>query len=147
MDRLMKAGWYLEGQIIKQDHTDYAGPRGTVRTISSTLSVTRPGLPTAYCLIPLKIMAQFLMKDGVVLINDYQDKIAKISENDTLRMIDDKIMAEYSRATTPEYWLERNDPWLKDARNRFFHFSAHYNSTGMGPRFKDGQRKRKQYDG
>ena len=145
MNRLIEAGWYLKGQITKKDY--YGDSETELVTTYSELSVSRPGLPTTYSIIPLKIMAKFLISDGVALNDKYQDKIAKIAKNGSLKNLDDKISAEYTSATTPDYWINKNDPWLKAARNQFFHFSAHYSSVGMGPRFKDGKRTRKLYDG
>lgn len=92
-------------------------------------------------------MAKLLINDGIVLNNKYKRKISKIDDIDKLKEIDKKINAEYTSATTSNYWIIKDHPWLKEARNQFFHFSAHYSSTGMGPRFHEGKRKRKIYNG
>jgi hypothetical protein len=151
MKRLMEAGWYLAGQIHKEDfYSTPAGPHGMAMkpvVTSSHLHVARPKLPTAYCIIPLKIMAEFLKSDGIELNDKYQNKIDQIDNSPELKFIHDRVMAEYTSATTADYWISRNDPWLKYARNRYLHFSAHYESIGMGPLFYNGKRTRKQYDG
>jgi len=145
MKRLIDAGWYVKGQITKKDY--YGDSETALVATYSELSVSRPGLPTAYSIIPLKIMARFLMSDGVKLNDKYQNKIDKITKTEKLSNLDDRISAEYTAAKTPDYWINKNDPWLRAARNQFFHFSAHYTSVGMGPRFKGGKRTRKIYDG
>lgn len=147
-----KTGWYLEGQIETIDYEDFDDMEYEFDDMKfSELRVTRTNLPTAYSIIPLKIMAKFLTNDGIVLNNKYKTKISTIEKINKLKELDKKISADYTKATTPEYWINKNDElkdkWLRDARNQFFHFSAHYSSTGMGPRFDDGKRKRKIYDG
>ena len=84
--------WYLEGQIEKIDYEDFDDMEyGFDELKFSELKVTRSSLPTAYSIIPLKIMAKLLTDDGIVFSNKYKTKISTIDKNVKLKELENKI--------------------------------------------------------
>ncbi|WP_299888175.1 DUF2235 domain-containing protein [uncultured Lacinutrix sp.] len=125
---LIEQGWFLPGEI-------------TVSNFWGTLTGTREKLSNRYSYIPLQIMAKFSIEKNVNLImskitRDYAITPELASTKDILDeyVFNDGVKMSYNN---PEHKL-----LLKTLRNRYFHFSSHYSSVGMGPNRVNGNRQR-----
>ena len=131
---LIAQGWYLDSQIKiwvtgwdeDDDPAYYA------------LCVKRPDIRSAYCNIPLKIMAKAASDTGVKLSIDPElEKRANIilSKEDDLVKFEEKINAyiKCNKKSKAKDWTSEDAmvkyPELKAIRNRHFHFSS---KPGMG---------------
>jgi len=143
-DDLIELGWYKSNEIkiaatttgVDGDRTEYA------------LTVRRQKISSAYCNIPLKIMAKRARKPDVKLkINAKLEKRAnKILETDAdtsnLKKLEDIInnYVDTNKNSKPDDWLGDNPPLdkerLKEIRHKHFHFSASKWSAGYKPRFE-----------
>ncbi len=151
-DYLLKQGWYKENEImlevVENDEYEYLN--------HATLTVKRNAISSAYCNIPLKIMAEFARQPEINLkINEkLEDRANRILNTDIyglLAPLEAKIRnyIASNKNSKPEDWL--NDATLKEVRHKHLHFSA---KTGIGysPRFawdnkaKQHRRTRYEYD-
>jgi len=138
---LIAQGWYLEHQI-KVTATDWDDNGNPTKY---ALCVKRPGIRSAYCNIPLKIMAKYARGKDVKLnvdgkLDDRADLILG-KEPDLVRF--EKEIEKYmdgNKNSKAKDWTcdeeQIRDPKLKDIRkdlkairNRHFHFSS---KPGMG---------------
>ena len=156
-DELVKEGWYTEKEITIVDLAwDDLG-----QATQSMLTVFRQGIRSAYCNIPLKIMAKYARgKDVKLIINSkLEDRANTILKPERdLRDLEEKIIAyiDSKCESKPEHWMGFDAltkyPELKSIRHRHFHFSASKWSAGYNPRFewdkgtKTYKRKRYYYD-
>ena len=156
-DDLIAQGWYKSNELkITSTGTDVDGDRANY-----VLTVRRQGIRSAYCNIPLKVMAKYARKPEVKLkINSELEKRADIileSEEDLKKLegiINDYIAS--NKNSNPEDWIgdsaALNNEELKKIRHRHFHFSASKWSAGYKPRFEwdraawKFRRKRYYYD-
>jgi hypothetical protein len=90
-------------------------------------------------------MADFARKSQVQLISDLE--IDNAVEDAKLVPLLSKLKSYASRRSSKVTDWQGDAQWLKDLRNNFLHFSAHYSGTGMEPRFVNGRRKRLVYEG
>jgi len=138
---LIKQQWYKEDEIKSYDIAyDEMG-----NVITSILSVSRKGIRSAYCNIPLKIMAQHAREPDVKLkIDEKLEDRAQIilkPEKDLQEL--EGVIQNYiatSHHSKPGDWIEDNarlnNEKLKAIRHRHFHFSASKMSMGYAPRFE-----------
>lgn len=168
-DDLVDQGWYRinETRIIDISSDDYGN------ATRSALDVSRKGIHSSYCNIPLKIMAKAARDTKVKMIIDgkLEDRTKIILEKEPdLLELEDKIikyMAANKNNSKPEDWKPEdwapgdvvgkktaiNRDTLKAIRHKHFHFSASKMSKGYNPRFeydkakKKYVRKRFYYDG
>ena len=138
---LIDQGWFKENEITLHDmQWDDRG-----RATYSVLTVSRKNICSAYCNIPLKIMARYARKPDVKLSIDAKlEERANIilkSEEDLLKL-EDKInlYIETNKNSTPEDWIGNKSlnkhPEIKEIRHRHFHFSASKWSAGYKPNFE-----------
>lgn len=139
--RLKAAGWFEDEQMNE------IGPsrqtRGPARRIWK-LGIKRI-VRNKYDRIPLHIMAEFARKSQINLISDLETD-NELTGDLLVTLLDQLKSYANRRSSRAEDW-QGNEPWLKELRGRFLHFSAHYSGTGMEPRFVDGKRKRLVYEG
>lgn len=136
-------GWYKENEI-----SDVSSVMGPSRPIQETLTVHRKSVSNAYSLIPLKVMAKFSQENGISINPDLEDA-ASVTESfpdlQELEQIIYRHIGEGSANSRAECW-QGVTPLLRRVRNAHLHVSAQY-TFGMKPRFKQGKRHRKEYDG
>ncbi len=157
-DYLIKQGWYLEDEIeIVEEpklQNNY-GPYQQYETHYYRLKVTRNNIRSAYCNIPLKIMAEYARKPDVNLkIDDKLEDRANIilePEADLQKL--EGIIKNYMVSvgdSKPDDWIGKNaslnTPELKAIRHKHFHFSASKLGAGYKPRLKNNRRVRYIYD-
>ncbi len=136
---LKEHGWYREDQLevipSRRPH------RHKIRARRNHISNT-------YARIPLDIMRQFMEQALLVLDpRELPRLIALPSKDYELKELKQRIMntIDTSDISNPRIWRVQ-DPLLCSVRNRYFHMSAR-DDLGMTPRFKDGRRVRKYYEG
>ena len=140
--QLIEAGWYTEQEIFVDP---VLGDDGEVRW--ARLWVTRGPLSNQYSKIPLHIMARQARAKGMVFKDDL-DRDEKITDP---FLIDVKQSLEGHAAGASKsdagYWIDNHEPWLKELRHKYLHFSARM-QVGHDPRFaQDGRRQRYLIDG
>lgn len=142
---LIDLGWYLPGQIWINDTW-------------GSLRAERKGISNKYSHIPLHVMVEFSQEKNVKyefskIINKYDiqnEGGKKVKLTDVKDRIDAYVKGEKEAITfnTPE-----DKQMLKDLRNEYFHFSAHYNDKVLGvvapmsPNRENGVRTRVIQDG
>jgi len=149
-EKLIKQAWYNEDQI--KINSQYHG-----RSSSHQLIVNRESISSAYCNIPLKVMAKYSRDENVNLeLNVKLDRRANIilKPYDELSDLENKIHQYISEKkgnglSKAEDWLSENSSWNKfiitnKIRNKHFNFSAHP-GWGYSPRIKNGNRTRYVY--
>ena len=146
---LIAQGWYHSNEIkIVAKRTNVGGDGDQTEY---ALTVRRQGIRSAYCNIPLKIMAKYAREPDVKLkINSKleirADRILR-DEQDLrgLEAIIDKYMAANKNNSKPEDWKPEDQVGkkavidrdvLKAIRHRHFHFSASKWSAGYKPNFE-----------
>jgi hypothetical protein len=140
---LISAGWFTLDQITVVEPSRRT--RGPARSKVWKLKIVNRVVRNEYDQIPLHIMAEFVRRSGINLISDPEDDNAV--EDDFLLPLLDKLKSyANARSSKVEEW-QGNSAWLLKLRNEYLHFSAHYNDTGMQPRFINGIRKRLVYEG
>ena len=144
MESLELCGWYTNSQM--EINCPRPSPRSgvSINSVKCKLEVTRM-VKAEYDRIPLQIMAVFARDQGINL------KPTLEFENDVIDSSLHPIKAKlksYAKAgkSVPEDW-HHNEEWLRELRNKHLHFSAHFSSTGMEPRYINEKRKRLYYDG
>ena len=166
---LIDQGWYQEHEITYHDVSWTTAENGDRIATTGMLTVSRENISSAYCNIPLKIMAKAARDASVKLkidakLEDIADKILDTAKDpktgkNELKELEAKItdyMASHKNNSEPEHWIddkaERNDAALKQIRHKHFHFSASKLSLGYKPRFEwddaawKFRRKRYYYD-
>ena len=138
---LIKQGWYAENETTcHDDKWDEYG-----NATHSYLTASRQNISSAYCNIPLKIMAEYARKPEVKLkIDDkLEDRANKILGADTnLSAFEQKIKSYIAnnKDSKPEDWIGDEAlikyPELKAIRHAHFHFSASKTSVGYAPNFE-----------
>ena len=139
---LITQGWYKSNQI-KIKHTAWDEDLVDIPT-ESILTVQREAIRSAYCNIPLKIMAKYARDPSVKLkLNSKLERRAnRILEPEAdlieLESIIEKYIAS-SKNSTAEDWIgdnaKLNNSKLKKIRNRHFHFSSKP-GIGYSPNFE-----------
>ncbi|MFD0864182.1 T6SS phospholipase effector Tle1-like catalytic domain-containing protein [Sungkyunkwania multivorans] len=133
--RLIEEGWYLEDEI-------------TAGWLSKELTAKRTGIRNTYSHIPLHIMVQYsITKQLAYDLGLIQDQFS--IEGDELTQaksrVDDYVFyggAKFSYDNIADREI------IRKLRNRYFHFSAHYDDKVVGliaphkPNFIDGERTR-----
>ncbi len=138
---LIAQGWYTPDQITVQPVLwDQWG-----NCTESILAVWREHISSAYCNIPLKIMAEYARCPEVKLVinTELEDRTQIILEPEPDLQELEYIIREYMASTQnskPGDWIDDhsplNSPFLKGIRNRHFNFSASKMSVGYGPRIE-----------
>ena len=141
--KFIESGWFNDNEIRVNCPSSRSNRVPLSRRICK-LEVKRI-VAAEYDRIPLQIMADFAREAGMNVKSKLESK-HDVSDKD-LQTIKDKLKS-YAKSgnSKPEDW-HSNEQWLRSLRNKHLHFSAHYNSTGMQPRFVNGKRKRLHYDG
>ncbi len=147
---LIDLGWYDPDEIsieVKYRPTSFHSPR---KIPYSILSVKRDNIQSAYCNIPLKIMADYATNGFVKLLISpklYRRANKVLSKHPDLLKLESRINYYVTisgrKNSKAEDWL--NDPTIKPYRNRHFHFSSKV-GIGYSARFSKGKRKRYVYD-
>ena len=140
---LIQQGWYLSDEI-KIAPKLVANSTNLDDTLPEyTLSARRQGISSAYCNIPLKIMAEYARKPEVKLkVSEKLEDRAQIilKHEDDLKDLEEKIRSYMSstKHSKAEDWIAENEPrnnsQLKRIRHKHFHFSAKP-GVGYSPRF------------
>ncbi len=137
-DDLIAQGWYKRDQIKVAAS---AWDEGVATQYA--LTVKRPDIRSAYCNIPLKIMAEYARKPEVkLMISAKLERRANtiLAPEKDLRELEG-IIRNYiasNKNSKAKDWIDDKAPLnneaLKAIRNRYFHFSS---KPGMGynPRF------------
>jgi hypothetical protein len=151
---LIAQGWYHSNEIkIVAKRTNVGGDGDQTEY---ALTVRRQGIRSAYCNIPLKIMADYARKPDVKLKIDLklEERANRILRDEQdlrdLEAIIIKYMAANKNNSKPEDW--KPEDWkpevqvgkkavidrdvLKAIRHRHFHFSASKWSAGYKPHFE-----------
>lgn len=145
---LIAQGWYQPHEIISRPvaFDDWGSPTLCL------LEVSRQGISSAYCNIPLKIMAKYARGSDVKLVisDKLERRAAIILQNEPELHRLESTIENYiatNKNSRPEDWISdyapRNDAFLKSIRNRHFNFSASQLSAGYGPRFEWDPQARK----
>ena len=127
-DFLIEQGWYLPGEI-------------TISKLWGTLTGKRKGLSYTYSFIPLHIMTEYALDKQVEFRKSEITGPYPIPPelSNTKKRLDKYVAGNVGK-------MSFDDPtdraMLEILRNRYFHFSAKYNSIGMGPNIENGVRKR-----
>jgi len=112
----------------------------------ATLSVRRQAIASAYSNIPLKIMAEYVIKETKIKLSDKLKRRADlILKQSKLTALDDDVKSYVASTSSskPQDWLDNDE--IKNIRHDHLHFSSHL-SIGYRPRFSKGKRKRYIYD-
>ena len=140
---LIQQGWYLNEEIKVAPKISANTTKWEDAQPEYTLTVRRQGISSAYCNIPLKIMAEYARKSDVRLkISTELEKRAQIilEPEKELQQLEEKIRSYMSstKHSKAEDWIAekepRNSPELKKIRHKHFHFSAKP-GAGYSPRF------------
>ncbi|MHA7059419.1 T6SS phospholipase effector Tle1-like catalytic domain-containing protein [Aquimarina sp. M1] len=125
---LIDQGWFQPNEI-------------TISDFWGTLTGDRKGLSNKYSYIPLQIMAKFSKDKGVnFVMSKITRSYAITSELSSAKTILDEYV--FNDGVEMSYDNPEHRILLGTLRNRYFHFSAHYNSIGMGPNRVHGNRER-----
>ncbi|MDY8138333.1 DUF2235 domain-containing protein [Aquimarina sp. 2201CG5-10] len=125
---LIEQGWFKPNEI---EVSDFWG----------TLTGSRKNLSNRYSYIPLQIMAKFSINKNVNLVmGKITRDFAITSELSSTKTILDEYV--FNDGIEMSYDNPEHKMLLKTLRNRYFHFSAHYSSIGMGPNRVSGNRER-----
>jgi hypothetical protein len=153
---LIAQGWFKENEINMHDVSWTMGENGERIVQTSVLTVAREGIRSAYCNIPLKIMADYARKPDVKLKIDSKLEVRAnriLRDEQDLKNLEEiivKYIAANKNNSKPEDW--KPEDWkpdeqvgkktaidrdvLKAIRYRHFHFSASKWSAGYKPNFK-----------
>ncbi len=141
---LIKQGWYKDDEIWLEPREPEPMRQATHhQTIHNSLHVSRMNIRSAYCNIPLKIMAEYSRKPEVKLqINEKLEDRAEIilnPEPDLQKL--EGIIRNYIANTAnskAEDWIGENaslnNAEMKNIRHKHFHFSASKPKAGYKPR-------------
>lgn len=154
---LIDQGWYTKNEI----HVDHVGWSLRGNPIKSQLRVMRSAISSAYCNIPLKIMAKRAREPDVGLKIDskFEDRADIIlgSEGDLieLEVIIEKYITNNKNSSKPEDW--KPEDWgdsvdtgkkakisrdfFKKIRHKHFHFSASKTTVGYKANFEEARDK------
>ena len=162
MNTLVEQGWYYDDnkeiKIIEHKiQKKRLNGKITTNAYFYELEVDREGICSAYCNIPLKIMAKYARDSEVKLkLNNKLDRRAEIilKPHDDLQALEKKITAYISNKkgnglSKAEDWIGDNQPLNKflidrKIRHDHFNFSSHP-GWGYTPRIKNGKRRRYVY--
>lgn len=149
-DNLIATGWYKPEEITEEViGFDEIGEPDFVQT-----KVTRTGISNAYCLIPLKIMAEFAGKNGINVKSSLSPNAsAVVDAYPELKILEQRVNTHVAAgigSSTPEYWinLHKKEEWYTQIRHDHLHFSAKC-ELGLSPRIGifNGKRQRYEFDG
>ena len=159
---LLEEGWFKEDQVFIVSPPDaQVYPRGGFRPVH-TLKSHRSGIDNSYTKIPLNIMVDFFRKKTEIPLDSKFEDDEKIPEHLTkaYEALKEYVKEKGSKDSEIEDWKndkvkDKDKVWLKKIRNKYLHFSSHYNVTvklyvPLKPHFpadKNGWRKRISYDG
>jgi len=139
-DWLVAQGWYRPEELTLPTSRN---------TLNHVIHAHRELVKTSYSKIPLGIMANFIVEEGVAMSERrFSDVVDLSEESEELRELQGRIEAYVASGVSskPDHW-QVQDPLLYIIRNRYLHLSAHYSSTGMAPKLHQGQRTRQHYEG
>lgn len=143
LKRLIEAGWYKENEIEMITFEDIEEDEFFAEAL---LEVKRENIDNKYCRIPLNIMADFV-RDSKIQLTGYFGENNNIPSY--LLNIYNKLKGYVNNSSGKDsmasHW-QHNEKWLRDLRHDDFHFSAKV-QFGLTPRFKNGRRYRKIYEG
>ena len=162
MQNLIKQGWYRDNNkeikiIDRVYRKKRTMGRGVYRAYSYELEVNRKDICSAYCNIPLKIMAKYIRGSEVKLklnteLNDRAEIILATSSD--LKDLEGKIKDYMEKVkgngiSKAEDWLAEKTEWNKylvanKIRNKHFNFSS-YTELGYSPSIIKGKRTRYVY--
>ncbi|MEY4512748.1 MAG: hypothetical protein RLZZ450_4870 [Pseudomonadota bacterium] len=129
-DFLRERGWYVGAQL--QDHH---GAVSEYEMVEDSLSAKRSSISKQYSFIPLRIMADFAMKEEIPVLSKLKQLFDPVQLDSGLVGRIEKYAKEAS-ASHPRDWEDgaaAKDPALRTLRNRFLHVS--YDAgIGMGVR-------------
>ncbi len=167
MAYLIKLGWYINDKSQKKreieiessfNESGYSPYDDDYVTNVRKLKVNRTNISSAYCNIPLKIMAKYARGKGVKLkLNDKLDDRAQIilKPHGILKELEGEI--EKYMATKKGNGKSKAEDWIGEGKelNKFlidnkirhdhFNFSSHP-GAGYSPLIKNGKRIRYVYD-
>jgi hypothetical protein len=109
---LIDSGWYWENEIHNLN-------------LWNELKVTRNRISNLYSRIPLKLMARYANKQGVVFSHKLLDQNPIPQELGMVEMAINK-----SQALHPDIWCKTNSRMMKYLRHGYLHFSSYYGSLG-----------------
>ena len=134
------------GQFILKIYY-YKVHKSTRKVRRVKLYIERKEVQSAYSSIPLKIMADFAVKESGITFKSKLTKRADIIiKNAGLGTIESKLKAYVGKnKSSPDDWLNDRSLELKELRNKHLNFSARV-GIGYSPRLIDGKRKRFIYD-
>jgi len=162
MQALIKQGWYINDNSKKEIEINERKirkkrPGGKTHYYARAyeLEVNREGICSAYCNIPLKIMAKYARDKGVDLkLNNKLDRRAQIilATSEDLKELENKINSYMDKVkgngiSKAEDWLGEKSVWNKyivtnKIRNKHFNFSSHPD-WGYSPRIEEDKSTKK----
>jgi len=131
---LIEQGWYKPDEI-------------RVDNMWGTLWGERASISNKYSYIPLQMMCKFSVETGNIPYKKTQlENAYYVGSSDILTLAK---LTLFSYAFNNGSTIPENEALIKSLRNKFFHFSAHYNGAldSMSPSFKNGKREREVFDG
>jgi len=150
---LINQGWYLDKQIQVKPVQSMRrrGLNTAYHTVGYELNVERDNICSAYCNIPLKLMAKYARdKDVKLKFNNKLDRRAKLvlATSPDLEELEIKIRQYIEKVkgngvSKAEDWLSQKTDWgsyitKHKIRNKHFNFSSHP-KLGYSPRIKKDQ--------
>jgi hypothetical protein len=128
MQHLIDLNWYSPQQLeYSESYPDEFGQIYYAQT-----KAKKTVLSSALCKIPLKLMAEAAMQQGLNLNNKViSESDAALQAYDDLKTLDQQITRHMAN-TRDSYNFK--DPFICQIRNRYMHMSAKW-STGLKPRF------------
>lgn len=169
---LIAQGWYTENEIeiATKEAVTVAGAAvggavggaggaavgAAIGASQGALIVSRENIKSAYSNIPLKIMADYAIKEAQLTINaKLYDRANQILKKEPLLLAAEghieKYIASVGNSSKPEDWLDATSKWaanfdMKTLRHDHLHMSAKM-AVGYFPRFETHKRRRYYYEG
>lgn len=138
--RLIASDWYREGEIEIIE----IPPMDLYMPADYYIDVKRQDIKNSYSLIPLHIMASKGEETGIKLHPKFSQSEAVPSKLSNVK----SRLEQYAQSVKSSIFKDwqHNEPWLKQLRHDYLHFSARL-SLAHGPRIENFKRIRKEYRG
>lgn len=163
MTRLMSEGWYknkpsssTNTSYDDKDEIDikvYREMHEKNPVMIAETHVRRESISNYYSRIALHLMSEYSRKHKIKIKHQLERDEDIPSEDKVLSDAVNKIKSYVKKhdalgafTSTPDDWINLDENWLHDLRNKYFHFSARY-EWGHYPRFYKGKRRRLIYAG
>lgn len=143
--QLIDEGWYRPDEIwVEEPPEAMMGASYGSMPPPSKLKIRREEISNEYSKIPMHIMAYFAEVEGLILKPIFYRDESIIPQ---LSSVKDSLL-DYAKKDNSQalHWQSKHSISLF-LRHDYLHFSAHYSSIGMSPRFKNFSRIRKTYNG